>query len=396
MGDLSLEDLALQAGIDPVAVSNYADAGILEAGDSGEFRPADIIRARLVHSLVQAGLSLSELSEAFEEGRLSLDYVELLMPVPRRLIPEPEAGIEAEWLRNEPAIQPILGTERSPGESIREDDLALLGVMAEAIELGASLDRVVQIVRSFAQAASKLTDLQRDFVDEVLLAPAIERTGSPIRALEETSASRLRYRELGRELSALLVERYVDEAVFRNLVQFTELTLSAVGLDTSGDQQTVLFLDVSDYTRLSEEEGDVESARQAVLLSEFVRRIAGRHGGRLVKSLGDGAMVHVPEPLKGLEMAMDAVARAEVEGLWPLHAGLNSGPMVRRDGDFFGAAVNIAARVADEAGPREVLVTGTIASQLAGTEYDFVPLGERQLKNVHDPVAMFRVEQSPA
>lgn len=392
MRDLDLAEFAVQAGVDEEAVRGYVDAGVLKPTESGGFESSDITRARLVRSLVQAGLSVGELSEAFNDGRLSLDYVNLLMPEPVRLVPEPTGAVEGEWLRNESALQPILGIDRVPGEPIREDDLSILGLMAEAVELGASLDRVVQIVRSFAQTASKLADLQRDFVDEVLLAPAIERTGSPILALEETSAPRLRYRELGRALSALLAERFVDEAVFRNLVQLTEVTLSAVGLETPGDQQTIVFLDVSDYTRLAEERGDIESAHQAVLLSEFVRRLAGQHGGRLVKSLGDGAMVHVPDPHRGLRLALEAVASAPTEGIWRLHAGLNSGPMVRRDGDFFGSTVNIAARVANEAGAGQVLATASVASQLENTEFEFVPLGERRLKNVRDPVAIFRVQ----
>jgi class 3 adenylate cyclase len=248
-------------------------------------------------------------------------------------------------------------------------------------------------VRSFAQAASKLADFQREFIDEVLLAPAIDRTGSPVRALEETSASRLRYRELGRDLARLLIERFVDDAVFRNLVQLTESALSEVGLDTLESRQTVVFVDVSDYTRLSEEKGDAESARQAVALSHSIHRLAGRHGGRMVKSLGDGAMVHAPGPRRGLAIAMDAVAMTESEGLWSLHAGVNSGSMVRRDGDYFGSAVNIAARIADEAGPGEVLVSRAVASQLDGSEFDFVPLGEKNLENVRNPVAVFRARR---
>jgi class 3 adenylate cyclase len=339
-------------------------------------------------------VGVPELREALQKGRLSLDYVDFLMPVSVRLVPAPTSGVEAEWLRNESSIQPLLGTARAPGEPIRQDDLAILGSVWEAVELGASVDRAIQIVRSFAQAASKLADLQRDFIDEVLLAPAIERTGSPVRALEETAASRLRYRELGRDLARLLMERFVDEAVFRNLVQLTEFALSEVGLDTLESRQTVIFVDVSNYTRLSEEKGDVESARQAVALSQFLHKLASRHGGRMVKSLGDGAMVHASDPRQGLAIAMDAVALSESAGLWSLHAGVNSGAMVRRDGDYFGSAVNIAARIADEAGPGEVLVSQTTASQLDGSEFDFIPLGEKNLKHVRNPVALFRARRN--
>jgi class 3 adenylate cyclase len=129
------------------------------------------------------------------------------------------------------------------------------------------------------------------------------------------------------------------------------------------------------------------------MLSELVQRLATQHGGRVVKSLGDGAMMHASSPAVGLAMAMAAVELAEAVGLWPLHAGVHSGPMVRREGDFFGSAVNVAARVAGEANSGEVLVTDRIVAALEGTMYRFVPLGERTLRHVHDPVALFRSER---
>jgi class 3 adenylate cyclase len=314
------------------------------------------------------------------------------MPDPVRLVPVPHGGDEAGRLEYEDAVQPLLGSDRSHGDPIREDDFAILGLVAEAVELGASPDRVIRIIRSIAQTAARLTDLQRDWVDEVLLAPAIERTGSPIAALKETSTVRLRYREIGKEVTGLLMDRLVDDAIFRNLVELTERTLSEVGIHPTGQQQTVAFIDISDYTRLSEERGDAESASQATRLAEFVDKLARQHGGRLVKALGDGAMVYASNQWAGLSIALGAVSSAESAGLWPLHAGVNSGPMVRRDGDFFGAAVNIASRAADIAGPGEVVVTENVVSGVDGSGNTFIPLGEPKLKNVRTPLPLFRAQ----
>jgi adenylate cyclase len=391
---LRVQDLALHSGVALDTVHTFVDAGMLEPDESGAFREPDIARTRLVDSLVEAGLGLEELSRAVRDGRLSLSYVDLLMPEPVRLVPIPDQGDEPARLEYEKAIGPILGSERAGGDPIREDDYAILGVVAEAIELGAPPDRVIRIIRSIAQAAARLTDLQRDWVDEVLLAPAIERTGSPISALRETSATRLRYRQIGKEVTGLLMDRFVDDAIFANLVVLTERALSDVGIHPTGEQQTIVFIDISDYTRLAEERGDHESASQATRLTEFVDRLAREHGGRLVKSLGDGAMVHVSNQRAGLSIALEAVSSAESVGLWSLHAGVNSGPMVRRDGDFFGAAVNIASRVADTAGPGEVIVTENIVSAADSSDNTFILLGESQLKNVGTPLPLYRAHRT--
>lgn len=396
MAELHAEDLAVYAGVEPERIRTLVGAGMLVPNEGGTFSEPDVARVRLIESLVEAGLGLEELSQAVREGRLSLSYVDLLMPEPVRLIPLPDEKPDVR-LEFEDVVRRMLGSERTHADLIREDDFAILGVVAEAVALGAPADRVIQIIRSIARAASKLAALQRDFVDEVLLAPAIERTGSPIAALEETSAVRLRYRQIGKRVTGLLMDRLVDDAIFRNLVELTEQALSDVGIHPSvGKDQTIVFIDISEFTRLSEEQGDRESARQATRLTEFVDGLARRHGGRLVKSLGDGAMVHVSNQNAGLSMALEAVSTAESFGLWPLHAGVNSGPMVRLDGDFFGAAVNIASRVADTAGPGEVHVTENIVSTAETGSREFIPLGEAQLKNVANPVRIYKVESKPA
>lgn len=393
--DLRVEELALHAGVGVEAIHTFIDAGLLVPDESAAFSQPDIARVRLIDSLVQAGLGIERLSEAVRDGRLSLSYVDLLMPDPVRLIPVPDGGDQRGRLDFENVVRPMLGSQRTHPGLVREDDYAILGVVAEAVALGASPDRVVEIIRSIARIAAKLTDLQRDWVDEVLLAPAIERTGSPLAALEETSAVRLRYREIGKTITGLLMDRLVDDAIFRNLVELTEEALSDVGIHPTRREQTIVFVDISDYTRLSEERGDAASAAQATRLTEFVDKLAHQHGGRLVKSLGDGAMVHVSTRNAGLSIALEAVSKAESAELWPLHAGVNSGPMVRRDGDFFGAAVNIASRVADAARPGEVLVTEIIASTAEGTTTTFIPLGESQLKNVATPQLLYRAERPP-
>lgn len=392
MAGLHVEDLALHAGLARERIHTFVAAGLLVADEAGAFSEPDIARVRLIDSLVEAGLSLEELAQAVVGGRLSQSYVDLLMPKPVRLIPVPDGEQEGR-LEFEDVIGSMLGSERTHDGLMREDDLAILGLVAEAAGLGAPRDRVVQIIRSIARTAARLTALQRDWVDEVLLAPAIERTGSPIAALEETSAVRLRYREIGREVTGLLMDRLVDDAIFRNLVELTEEALSDVGIHpTTGQEETIVFIDISEYTRLSEERGDAESALQAARLTEFVDGLARGHGGRLVKSLGDGAMVHASNQGAGLYIALEAVSTAESVGLWPLHAGVNSGPMVRRDGDFFGAAVNVASRVADAAGPGEVLVTQNIVVATQGRTSTFVPLGESRLKNVDAPLLLYRAE----
>jgi adenylate cyclase len=391
---LTASEVAVSSGERAEDIQRFVTLGFITPDADGQFRLSDIARARLVRSLNDSGVSLGELAEAVAAGRVTLDYVDQLMPEPVALV-EPSDDDE-EALRWASDWAPILGSWPSPHGLVRTDDLRLLQLMTRAVEIGIPPERVIRIARSFAQVVARLVDVQREFVDEVLLAPAIEETGSPVAALEKTAAIRFEYRKLGRTLLIELMDRQIDEAIFRNLIQLTELTLAAGGVDTSRARDGVAFIDISEYSRLSELHGDDEAAIQASRLANFIQELARDRGGRMVKSLGDGALVHAPGAKQVLEIAVEAVDAAEAHGIWPLHAGVNDGPVVLRDGDLFGSAVNAAARLAELARPGEVVVSRSVI-EAAGTSsgFDFDPAGEVRLRNISTAMELFRVSRQP-
>ncbi len=106
-----------------------------------------------------------------------------------------------------------------------------------------------------------------------------------------------------------------------------------------------------------------------------------------MKLLGDGVMFHFPRATSAVRCALELVERAPEEGLPPAHVGVSSGPVVFRDGDYFGRTVNIAARVADRAGPHQVLVTDDVV-QACGDEATFVAMGRFELKGLAEPLML--------
>jgi adenylate cyclase len=150
------------------------------------------------------------------------------------------------------------------------------------------------------------------------------------------------------------------------------------------------FLDLSGFTGVAGIKGDEEAAKLAVRLSDLVQdSIASRHG-RVVKSLGDGVMLHFREPNEAVLAALDLVDAIPQAGLPPARVGIASGPVVFRDGDYFGRAVNMASRISDYARPREVLVSKTVAASGAPSGSSFEELGLVELKGIREPVRLFR------
>jgi adenylate cyclase len=101
-----------------------------------------------------------------------------------------------------------------------------------------------------------------------------------------------------------------------------------------------------------------------------------------VKWLGDGVMFYFREPAQGVVAALEMLVGVTDAGLPPAHVGLQAGPVVFQEGDYFGRTVNIAARIADYARPGEVLVSQEVVEASAGADVTFREIGPVELKGV--------------
>ena len=142
------------------------------------------------------------------------------------------------------------------------------------------------------------------------------------------------------------------------------------------------FLDITGYTRLTEERGDAAAADLAARLAGLVRRSALEHGGTPVKWLGDGVMFYFREPAAAVLAAVEMVEVVGSHGLPPAHVGIHAGPVVFQDGDYFGRTVNLAARIAEYARPGEVLVSQEVVDAAGGGSVTFTEIGPVELKGV--------------
>lgn len=162
------------------------------------------------------------------------------------------------------------------------------------------------------------------------------------------------------------------------------------------EDAVVVFADICGYTRISAtDEG--AALTLASLFHASARRVAETRGGRLVKTLGDGVVLEFaaaePALVSAVELRTRFRSAAVAMGLEmpELRCGINRGPVARgRDGDLFGAAVNLASRLEGAADPGEVLVSQSVADALHGSAWRLEPAGERTLKNVPEPVPTYR------
>lgn len=167
------------------------------------------------------------------------------------------------------------------------------------------------------------------------------------------------------------------------------------------EEAVVVFADICGYTRISATD-EAAALTLASLFHASARRVAQQRGGRLVKTLGDGVVLEfaAPEPAAAAAVELRSRFRAAAVAMGldepELRCGINRGAVARgRDGDIFGAAVNLASRLEGAAEPGEVLVSEAVAEALHGAPgWVLEPAGERTLRNVPDPVATYRCRPS--
>jgi class 3 adenylate cyclase/YHS domain-containing protein len=157
-------------------------------------------------------------------------------------------------------------------------------------------------------------------------------------------------------------------------------------------QGTFCFVDMAGFSALTEAHGDDTAARLAMRLAELVERAVSREG-RLVKTIGDAAFVVTATPRDAVRFISRLWKATIDEPDFPvLRAGLHHGEAVERGDDVFGAAVNVAARVAAQARGGQVLLTAAVADAARGEGYAITPLGRVALRNVREPVELFALE----
>jgi len=157
----------------------------------------------------------------------------------------------------------------------------------------------------------------------------------------------------------------------------------------------ILFADIVDSTRLTERMGDEAFRTKARGLDVDLRRLIAERGGTTIdaKTLGDGVLATFPSASQAIDAALAFERAAEAVQL-QLHVGIHAGDVIREEGNVFGGAVNIAARISALSAPGEVLVSRTVADLArtsAGVAFD--DRGEHALKGVADAQRVYAVRK---
>ena len=154
-------------------------------------------------------------------------------------------------------------------------------------------------------------------------------------------------------------------------------------------EATVAFVDLAGFSAIADVFGDAAAIGVLDLFEKLVRDSVGEDG-KLVKWIGDEAMLLFPEPALALQALSRLLPACRAERRIPLtRCGLNHGPVIRRGDDVFGSTVNVAARITAVAKAGQLVATGSIAGIAQANGVSAEALGPVQLRSIAQGMPLF-------
>jgi adenylate cyclase len=361
----------------------FEAAGLLDGIDEAHAREE---RIGLLHRLAADGFSVEELAHAASRGRLAL------LPVDRVLSREgarytsvdvaDRTGLELDFLVR---LWRALGLAERPEDEVAftEADLEAARTVGQFRTAGLAEEPLVLIGQVLGQGMVRLSETLREIVGEALLEAGDSETTLGVRYAE--AAENLV--PLLNPLLGYVLGVHLREQVKTDVVLQAELSSGRV---EGARPIAVCFADLVGFTKLGERvpPGELSAAgRQLTAIAVE----AARPPVRLVKMIGDAAMLVSPDSGSLLSAALELVERsgASDDSIPPLRVGVASGDAISHCGDWLGAPVNLASRVTDVARPGSVLATSAVRKAVGDT-FDWSFAGARRLKGIGAPVSLYR------
>jgi adenylate cyclase len=363
---------------------DFAAEGLLE-GLEGERRDE---RVALLEELAADGVPLAELRRATANGTLMFLPAERVIGGQARYTATEvakESGVSDEFLH---AVLRAMGLPiRDAGEAAyTESDLEVVKLTNIVRAAGVTDEEILDLLRALGRGLAQAAETMRALPLRIVLEPD----------LSEHELAR-RYATVTSQLSPVLAP-LISGLLNLHLRQMAQSeAISAAerrGGQLPGSREVAIcFADLVGFTRLGEELAPEELGRLAVRLEGLAAAVA-EAPVRLVKTIGDAAMLSSLEPEPLLDAALSLLEAADAQGddFPQLRAGVALGPALSRAGDWFGRPVNLASRITAVARPGSVLAEREVR-EAAGDAYRWSYAGERRLRGIRGALPLFRARR---
>jgi adenylate cyclase len=385
-GGLTLQEAAERAGVAPATLRRWAKQGLIPRYD-GSWSAGAVGHARIVARLRERGHSLADIRRATNEGRLAYGYLEELFAQ------GDEKTYTLEQAAKETGLQPALverivtalGVTAAQPTSLPAGDVELLHYVAAVLDAGLPLVAMLQLVRVYGQAMAQVADAEVRLFHLYVHEPLMRSGASGIETADEMMSLTRELLPLASPVMDQVHQRYLHHFVEQDVIGHMESDLDGDAWALGRLRVAIAFADLAGYTRLTEEEGELEAVDAVERFVEAVE-VTLPDDARVIKTIGDGVMVVGSDAVALTDWAV-GFQRLQPDRPLP-RIGIHCGDALYRDGDYYGRNINIASRVAARSRGGEVLVTRPVVN-LGGSHLRFERIGEVRLKGFSDSTEIF-------
>jgi adenylate cyclase len=389
---MTLAEAAKRVGVTPGTLRRWIRQGLIPQY-AGEWTPATIGQARVVATMRERGHSLGEIRTATEAGRLAFGFLEELFPTePQRYSFQDaarETGLEAALIKR---LIAGLGVNTDTTDTVSEDELQLLRYVAAVLEAGFPLVALLQLVRVYGQAMARIADAEVRLFHLYVHEPLMRSGVTGVETAEQMHAMSRQVLPLAGPILDQIHQRYLHFFMEQDVVGHMESDLDGTAVDLGRMRVAIAFADLTGYTRMTEEEGEL-SAVDAV--ERFVQAVEVTlpDEARIIKTIGDEVMIIGSDVSALTDWAVGFQAMQSERPLPRI--AVHYGVALFRDGDYYGRDINIASRVAARSAGGEVLVTRPVVevARVGGGHLEFERIGEVTLKGFSESTEVFAARQ---
>jgi len=390
---MSIQAAADRVGVAVTTLRRWARDGLLPRYH-GSWSPAVVSHAKIVARLRDRGHSLKEIRRATDEGRLAYGYIEELFDTGADVYTlahaSRETGLEPALIAR---VLAALGTAPAEVERISEEDLALLRYVAAVLEAGLPLVALLQLVRVYGQAMARVADAEVRLFHLHVHEPLMRSGATGLETADEMLALTRRLLPLSSPVMDQVHQRYLQHFLEQDVVGHMESDLEGDSVDLGRIRVAIAFADLTGYTRLTEEAGELEAVDAVERFVDAVQATLP-DDARVIKTIGDEVMIVGSDPAALTEWAVGFQRRQG--GRTPPRIAVHYGVALYRDGDYYGRDVNIASRVGARAGGAEVLVTRPVVEHSTARGLEFDRIADVRLKGFNESTEIFIARERDA
>jgi adenylate cyclase len=389
---ISLGEAARRSGVPKSTLKRWAEERIVPVR-RGRWTATAAAQARVVARMRERGYSLEDLKAAGREGKLAFGFTEELFAeedgsgLTVETVAE-ETGLEIELIER---ILTMMGTPVGQERNLSVADAAAIRLCAQVLAAGFPLVAFLQLIRVYVQSIRRIAEAEIRLFHLYVHEPLI-RDGLPEQQIAEAMGGlAAEIMPLAAPLTEYLHNRYLRYYVEQDVVGHMETggEQSTAEMELGQVAVTICFIDLTGFTRFTEEEGDIEALDVVENFVETVEATLPREA-TIVKTIGDEVMVVSPDASVLTAWAVAFLGRFDRRP--QPRVGIHYGDAVYRDGDYFGGQVNLAHRIVNRALAGEVLVTDRVATTLADRPgLRLEPIGAVSLRGFPEPTALFVV-----